>query len=344
MVEKQNKWRQLGNAVSELEFITSLFSWIFNFLSRIAEPLMTLAVIYTIIVSGLPQAMVPALYNAAMAIMIGSPEVILPGAFIMAGQQQQSGNKRAWMLFCVCVLFILLTSLTLADLFIFHFDTKGTAILMCARCVTGVSYSILVRVVNHEQGSRTPVRSQPAFDPQAFMNQVLAQYAEMNQTLVHHLDESQEAFRNQFTQSNMETINQALRQIEEAGASYLEKVAACMETFTSHARENQSHPRTAKGNEHRPHRSEEFTNNQEARAGIIQFHEREEVHEEPELLSLQDVQKNERANREQVCTFIRDYWREHRCKPTIKFIRRHTGCSQGLASTCCQLLASEMSA
>jgi hypothetical protein len=45
MVEKQNKWRQLGNAVSELEFITSLFSWIFNFLSRIAEPLMTLAVI-----------------------------------------------------------------------------------------------------------------------------------------------------------------------------------------------------------------------------------------------------------------------------------------------------------
>lgn len=80
MVEKQNKWQQLGNAVSELEFITSLFSWIFNFLSRIAEPLMTLAVIYTIIVSGLPQAMVPALYNAAMAIMIGSPEVILPGA------------------------------------------------------------------------------------------------------------------------------------------------------------------------------------------------------------------------------------------------------------------------
>ncbi|HEU5378871.1 MAG TPA: hypothetical protein VFV38_25890, partial [Ktedonobacteraceae bacterium] len=78
-LETQNKWQRLGRAVSELEFITAIFSWLFNFLSRIAEPLMTLAVIYTIIVSGLPQAMVQGLYRTALAIMIGAPEVILPG-------------------------------------------------------------------------------------------------------------------------------------------------------------------------------------------------------------------------------------------------------------------------
>jgi len=106
----------------ELECITAIFPWIFHFLSRVAEPLMTLAVIYTIIVAGIPHAYQPALYNTAIAAMIGSPESILPGAFI----------------------------------------------LMCARCVAGVSYSIIIRIVHHQRSSE-PTRLREAFDTQQFM-------------------------------------------------------------------------------------------------------------------------------------------------------------------------------
>ena len=149
---------------------------------------MTLAVIYTIIVAGIPHAYQPSIYNTAIAVMIGSPEIILPGAFIQAGQEHQAGNTHAWMLFTVCSLFVVLTTLTLADLFIFHFSEQGVSILMCARCVTGVSYSIVVRVVNHQDRSSELSSSRPGqqqtFNAEAFMNQILTTVEQINQQLV----------------------------------------------------------------------------------------------------------------------------------------------------------------
>src|SRR5258708_21939183 len=103
MSEKQRKWQQFCHAVRELELITAIFTWVFNLLSRVAEPLMTLAVIYTIIVAGIPHAYQPAIYNTAMAVMIGSPEIILPGAFLVAGPEQKTGHQRGSLLFTLCV-------------------------------------------------------------------------------------------------------------------------------------------------------------------------------------------------------------------------------------------------
>src|SRR5258708_40070078 len=216
----------------ELEFITAIFTWIFNFLSRVAEPLMTLAVIYTIIVAGIPHAYQPALYNTAIAAMIGSPESILPGAFILAGQEQRSGNKHAWMLLAICGLFVLLTALTLSDLFIFHFDTQGVSILMCARCVAGVSYSIIIRIVHH-QGSSELAGSRTTFNAQQFTDQILAQVSKMNQQVVHDLNGSQQAFMNQTEQAFQGTVNQATFQIEQASARCLEQLAAALDALKS---------------------------------------------------------------------------------------------------------------
>src|SRR5258708_217861 len=250
--------RNWVNHLWELEFITAIFTWIFNFLSRVAEPLMTLAVIYTIIVAGIPHAYQPALYNTAIAAMIGSPEIILPGAFILAGQEQRSGNKHAWMLLTICGLFVLLTALTLSDLFIFHFDTQAVSILMCARCVAGVSYRIIIRIVHH-QGSSEPVRSRAAFNAQQFtnqivaqvsqmnqqvahdlngsqqefMNQVLSQVDQMNQQLAHDLNGSQQEFMNQAEQATQGTVNQATFQIEQASARCLEQLAAALDALKS---------------------------------------------------------------------------------------------------------------
>src|SRR5258708_2397391 len=320
----------------ELEFITAIFTWIFNFLSRVAEPLMTLAVIYTIIVAGIPHAYQPALYNTAIAAMIGSPESILPGAFILAGQEQRSGNKHAWMLLAICGLFVLLTALTLSDLFIFHFGAQGVSILMCARCVAGVSYSIIIRIVHH-QGSSEPARSRAAFDAQQFMNQILAQVDHMNQQAVHDLNGSQQefmnqvlsrvdhmnqqvahdlnnshqAFMNQTEQATQEAVNQATFQMEQASARCLEQLATALDALKSTppgdrlrllAPENHEH--TRQGSQTRLHREEKSPG--------PQVHDLERVHE---MSLASKVHKVERANREQVCAFIMNHCREQRSKP-----------------------------
>src|SRR5258708_7822313 len=300
---------------------------------------MTLAVIYTIIVAGIPHAYQPALYNTAIAAMIGSPESILPGAFILAGQEQRSGNKHAWMLLAICGLFVLLTALTLSDLFIFHFDTQGVSILMCARCVAGVSYSIIIRIVHH-QGSSELAGSRTTFNAQQFTDQILAQVSKMNQQVVHDLNGSQQAFMNQTEQAFQGTVNQATFQIEQASARCLEQLAAALDALKSTPPGDRLRLLPPDKDEHTRQGSRVRSHPEEKSPGP-QVHDLERVHE---MSLASKVHKVERANREQVCAFIMNHWREQGSKPTIQFIMNQTGCSKGLASTCCNLVAQEISA
>src|SRR5690242_6436287 len=88
-------WRRFWRALCELRFITAFFTWLFLLLSRLAEPLMTLSAIYIILCAGIPQWKLESLYNTGVAVMIGSPEVILPGSFVLAGQYSARGDARA---------------------------------------------------------------------------------------------------------------------------------------------------------------------------------------------------------------------------------------------------------
>jgi hypothetical protein len=144
--------------LTELHFITRFFTWLFKLLSKCAEPLLTLAAIYVIISAGVPTFKVPAIYAVALAIMIGAPEVILPGAFIFAADEQQRGNAHAKLLYTVCWCFVGLTMVTLLSLFVVSFAPGAVNLVMWGRCVVGVSYSILLRVITHNTPSaNTPM-------------------------------------------------------------------------------------------------------------------------------------------------------------------------------------------
>ncbi len=158
---KQGFFGGLWLAITELEFVTAFFTWLFMAASRLAEPLMSISAIYIILCAGIPTWKITGLYNTGEAIMIAAPEIILPGAFVLAGQASARQDKKAWMLHSISWLFVGLTFLTLADLFIFHFSGNGLNIIMWARCAVGIGYSILLRVLTHNQ----PLHQTPALAP-----------------------------------------------------------------------------------------------------------------------------------------------------------------------------------
>ncbi len=168
VTQQQNKKSVLWQALKELEFISVFFSWLFLLMSRLAEPFMLLSAMYIIIEAGITQAANNFLHNLSVGTMITAPEVILPGAFILAAQARTQG-KETRPLFCTCCLFVLLTLTTLLSLFVFHFSQDIINIIMFARCATGIGYSILVRIVTHTQQDQVqpPLQDQQSPPPTA---------------------------------------------------------------------------------------------------------------------------------------------------------------------------------
>lgn len=141
--ERRGFWRQL----QELDFLSAFFSWFFMLLTRLSEPLMLLATLYVVAEAGVPAIAVTVLHNLAIGVMITAPEVILPGAFVVASRSQEYAR----MLFAMCWLFVVLTLVTLVSLFVWHLEGASLQWLMCARCAAAVGYSILMRVMSHGQ-------------------------------------------------------------------------------------------------------------------------------------------------------------------------------------------------
>lgn len=160
-------WAVFWSALTSLQCITSFFGWFFMLLSRLAEPLMSLSAMYIIVSAGIPQWKLDSVYNIGVAVMIAAPEVILPGAFVLAGQYSERGDSRARMLYGISWMFVALTFFTLADLFIFHLSGAALNALMWGRCAVGISYSILLRVLTHgtemQESAQSPQEA-PTFD------------------------------------------------------------------------------------------------------------------------------------------------------------------------------------
>lgn len=142
----------------ELTFVTDFFSWLFALLSRLAEPFMLLAVLYVVAEAGVPSITSPALHNLSVAIMICSPELVLPGAFVVARQSQQYAKP----LYVVCWCFVALTLVTLISLFVWRMSGDERAWLMSARCATAFAYSILMRVMFHGSQTESSEQSEQA--------------------------------------------------------------------------------------------------------------------------------------------------------------------------------------
>lgn len=149
--QQQSKRFDIWQALKDLEFVTTFFTWLFRLMARLAEPLMTLSTIYVIVEAGVPSVSVNWLHWLAVGIMISAPEVILPGGFILANELHTQGNKRSWVLYAMCWIFVVLTAGTLADLFIWHFQGAALSTLMWVRCAAAVGYSVLFRVITYKQ-------------------------------------------------------------------------------------------------------------------------------------------------------------------------------------------------
>src|ERR1051326_7061289 len=114
-------WRRIRDELARLEFLSRFFSWFFMLLSRLAEPLMLVSILYIVIEAGVPRLAVYVLHETTVAIMISAPEIILPGAFAIAAQSRAAG-KPYRLLYTVSWCFVALTGVTLLSLFVFHLD------------------------------------------------------------------------------------------------------------------------------------------------------------------------------------------------------------------------------
>lgn len=160
----EKKRIDIVDELKRLDFISMFFSWIFMLMSRLAEPLMLLSAMYIIIEAGIPKASQPWLHDGSVGLMITAPEVILPGAFVLAAQARSQG-KKSGLLFTTCIVFIILTLVTLLSLFVCHFNQNVLNFIMFLRCAAGIGYSILIRIHSYtERGEEKAAKNvtQPA--------------------------------------------------------------------------------------------------------------------------------------------------------------------------------------
>ena len=172
-------WARVWKGLNDLEFVTNSFTWLFRLMNRLAEPMMTLSAIYIIIEAGVPLVSVPVLHWLSVALLISAPEIILPGAFILSGELHEAKNPRWRWLFIMCWIFVGLTALTLADLFVFHLSGVWFEGLMWMRCAASFGYSILFRVITHKPFAAdvpTSPQSVPAIDFAAKFDEVQAMF------------------------------------------------------------------------------------------------------------------------------------------------------------------------
>ena len=158
-------WRGLV----KLDFISKFFTWLMEFLARVTEPMATFATIYIIIVAGVPVAMNSHLYILALMLVIGSPELLLVGAFKIASRELTAGNKKAWWLMASCFVLLLLTAITVGDLFIWHWSPGMVNVLMGFRCLAGISYTFT-------RGICTDHESELNVQPGSQVNTLLEQF------------------------------------------------------------------------------------------------------------------------------------------------------------------------
>ena len=132
--------------LATLAFITRGGNWLFLLLSRLAEPLMFLSVLYVIAETVLPSLfkahMLLGISSACIIILNTAPEVILPGCFMQANQAPEG---QSWMYKAMGWAFIGLTFITLAS-FIWSFPLGAVSVILFFRCAAGVLYSLLVRM------------------------------------------------------------------------------------------------------------------------------------------------------------------------------------------------------
>lgn len=200
--KKGLSWATFWQELVKLDFISNFFTWLMEFLARVTEPLAAGSAIYIIIVAGVPQLFCSWLYTLTLALIIGSPELVVVGAFKIASREIERKNRKGWWLMAACLVLLLLTALTVSDLFMWHWSQDAVNILMGFRCLAGIGYSFTRGIVT---GGSEPVFAASSVND--LMNDLAVQFTAKMQQAVNQVREQTLFEVNQMNRSTLTEIN-----------------------------------------------------------------------------------------------------------------------------------------
>jgi hypothetical protein len=189
----------------KLDFIPAFFNWLMKALALITEPFASFSAIYIIIVAGVPSLLNNGLYTAAMALIIGSPELLIVGAFKIASRELAQHNNKAWWLMGACGVLLLLTAITVGDLFVWKWDQGSLNILMGVRCLAGIAYTFTRGVVTDDSEPVNVSQGSP-------VHSLLAEFTASIQDTVNQVNQTMVAEVNQIRQGLLTEVNRQHQQ------------------------------------------------------------------------------------------------------------------------------------
>lgn len=138
---RQAFWGHIWHELVKMEFITNFGDWLEEFSARVVEKLALFSAIYLIVEVGVPAISFQGVHETAMGIILASPELIMVGAFKMATREIKSGNKKAWGLMVCVFLLLILTTITVLELMVWHWSQSDVNKLLAIRFLASIAYT-----------------------------------------------------------------------------------------------------------------------------------------------------------------------------------------------------------
>ena len=219
--KKDLSWAAMAwDELVKLTFITRFFDWLMKLLAIVTEFFSLPASIYIIVLAGVPSIRVENLYTLAMALIIGSPELLIVGAFKMAQRELAKGNKQAWWLMGSCFFLLFLTALTVIDLFVWHWSAWAIQTLMGVRVIGSLAYTFTRGIVTNES---EPVNVAPGSP----VHSLLAEFTVSIQNTVNQVNQSMVVEVNQVRLQLLSEVNHQHQQ-------FVAEVHTALQAFGQH--------------------------------------------------------------------------------------------------------------
>ncbi len=171
---RQAFWGCLWHELVKMEFITNVGDWLEEFLARVVEKLALFSAIYLIVEVGVPAISFQSIHETAMGIILASPELIMVGAFKMATREIKAGKQQAWGLMLCVFLLLILTTLTVLELMVWHWSQDNVNKLLAIRFLASIAYTFCHGILKESRYER---EQQPAPVPAFDVQQALADLA-----------------------------------------------------------------------------------------------------------------------------------------------------------------------
>jgi predicted nucleic acid-binding Zn-ribbon protein len=132
--------------IKEPHFITAFTLWAVKAAARVLEPLLLCCSAYLMVSAGVPSLLNPDMHDFSMSVLMGAPDVILPGGFVTVWQKFAKKQPIAGSI--LVLLLVTLATLTIianAEVFgVVHMDEASIKQLLFWRAMLGTAYSTTI--------------------------------------------------------------------------------------------------------------------------------------------------------------------------------------------------------